>query len=55
MPSSYSDCRFDCDKIGTINGVCDSIDGYCKCRDGFHGEMCEQGKNILFIIAQLDC
>ena len=39
MPSSYSDCRFDCDKIGTINGVCDSIDGYCKCRDGFKSNL----------------
>ena len=45
--SLYSDCRFDCNKVGTKNGVCDQKDGYCKCREGFHGEMCEQGKNSL--------
>ena len=41
----FPDCRFDCDNIGTINGVCDKISGFCQCHDGFHGELCDQGKS----------
>ena len=50
MISLYSDCRFECDKTGTIDGLCDKVDGYCKCHDGFYGEKCDKGKSNHFMI-----
>ena len=39
-----SDCRFQCDKNGTLGGVCEKEDGYCRCEDGFYGDKCDKGK-----------
>ena len=47
LPTLYSDCRFDCNKIGTINGVCEKNNGHCQCRDGFFGDVCDKGKKVL--------
>ena len=38
------DCRFNCDKDGTIGGFCEKENGFCQCKDGFHGEKCDKGK-----------
>ena len=40
----YIDCRFDCNKNGTIGGVCNKEDGFCLCKNGFYGEKCDKGK-----------
>ena len=54
MPSFYSDCHFNCDKIGTIDGVCNKVDGYCHCREGFYGDRCEKGKKrTMFTVKQI--
>ena len=45
--SLYSDCRFQCDKNGTVGGVCEKEDGYCRCEDGFYGDKCDKGKRWL--------
>ena len=44
FPTLTLDCRFECDKNGTIGGFCDKEDGFCQCKDGFHGDMCDKSK-----------
>ena len=38
------DCRFECDKNGTIGGFCNKTNGFCQCKDGFHGDNCNKGR-----------
>ena len=37
-----------CDKEGTVDGVCEKKNGYCKCHNGFYGEKCDKSMNLLF-------
>ena len=42
----YLDCRFNCNKDGTINGTCDQISGDCHCKMGWYGSRCNKGMVI---------
>ena len=44
VTSFLSDCRYTCDKNGTISEFCNKQDGFCKCNFGFYGNHCDKGK-----------
>ena len=48
------DCRFECDKNGTIGGFCNKTNGFCQCKDGFHGDNCNNDVIIIdFMVIKL--
>jgi laminin alpha 3/5 len=53
--SGCRNCRFDCDKEGTLGGVCDKANGFCVCKDGFYGARCDKGNKEIIICIKKFC